>query len=84
MSGWLAVLAPKGTPASVVARINADMKEVLSLPDMLKRMHDLGVYLDFVNLGTPEALAKFIRQDSALMESIVKAAGIKSEGQGPN
>ncbi len=51
---------------------------------MLKRLHGLGVYPDLVNLGTPQALAQFIRQDSALMESIVKAAGVKSDGQSAN
>ena len=74
-------MAPKGTPAPIVAKINADMRQVLERPDVIKRLHNLATYPDTVALGTPEALAKFIRDDSALMQRILKAANLQPEDQ---
>ena len=84
IAGWVALLAPKGTPASVVVKINADLAHVLSMPDVLKRLYDLGIYPDLANLGTPQALMQFIRDDSRLMETLVRAAGIRGDGDAPN
>lgn len=84
IAGWIAVLVPKGTLAAVVTKINTDMKEILNNSDVLTRLQGLGVYPDLVNLGTPESLMQFVKHDSALMESLVKAAGIKREGEAPN
>ena len=81
IAGWGALLAPKGTPAAIVARINADMQQVLDMPDVRKRLHGLGQYPDTAALGTPEALAQFIRDDSALMQRILKAANLQPEDQ---
>jgi tripartite-type tricarboxylate transporter receptor subunit TctC len=76
ISGWAALLAPKGTPAPIVARINADMRQVLEAPEVTKRLHALGNYPDTTALGTPEALMRFIREDSALMARILRAANL--------
>ena len=81
IAGWAAVLAPKGTPASIVAGINADIRAVLETPDVRSRLHGLGNYPDTTALGTPEALARFIRDDSALMQRILKAANLHPEDQ---
>ncbi len=77
VAGWLALLAPKGTPAAIVARINADMRRVLDTPAILQRLETLGVYPDTTDIGMPEALAKYIRDDSALMRRILEVADIK-------
>ena len=79
ISGWAALLAPKGTPAPVVGKITADMRQVLDAPEVVKRLHALGNYPDTVALGTPKALVQFIRDDSALMARILKAANLLPE-----
>jgi tripartite-type tricarboxylate transporter receptor subunit TctC len=79
IAGWVAVMAPKGTPAPVVAKINADMRQALDTAEVLKRLHNLAIYPDTTALGTPEALAKFIRDDSALFERIVKSVNLQPE-----
>ena len=83
ISGWGAMLAPKGTPAPVIAKVNADLRKVLDTPEVLKRLHHLGNYPDTVGLGTPEALAQFIREDAALMQRILKAANLAPEDAEP-
>jgi tripartite-type tricarboxylate transporter receptor subunit TctC len=81
ISGWVAVMAPKGTPVPIIAKINADMRQVLERPDVVQRLHNLATYPDTVALGTPEALTRFIREDSALMQRILKAANLQPEDQ---
>ena len=83
ISGWAALLAPKGTPAPIVGKINADMRQVLDAPEVVKRLHALGNYPDTAALGTPEALVQFIRDDSALMARILKAAKLLPEDSAP-
>jgi tripartite-type tricarboxylate transporter receptor subunit TctC len=39
---WFALLAPKGTPASVVQRVNQAANETLSDPAVRKRLGDMG------------------------------------------
>jgi hypothetical protein len=41
-STWFALLAPKGTPAAVVARMNAATNEILADPAVKKRLADMG------------------------------------------
>ena len=50
---------------------------------MVKRLHALGNYPDTAALGTPEALVQFIRDDSALMARILKAANLLPEDSAP-
>ena len=42
-SGWFVLVAPTGAPPAIVRRINHDMDRVLSDPDTVQRMEDLGV-----------------------------------------
>jgi tripartite-type tricarboxylate transporter receptor subunit TctC len=79
ISGWAALLAPKGTPAPIVSKINADMRQVLDSPEVVRRLHLLGNYPDTAALGTPEALVQFIRDDSALMARVLKEANLLPE-----
>jgi tripartite-type tricarboxylate transporter receptor subunit TctC len=40
--GWQALLAPAGTPDAIVQKINADLIKAMSMPDVRKRLADLG------------------------------------------
>ena len=74
--GWFAILAPAGTPKEVVARINSDVNSVLASPAMGERQLGFGVY---GGGGTPEDLAKFLREERENYAKAVKAAGIEPE-----
>ena len=54
-------MAPKNTPAAVVAKINADVKTILDKPKVASSLQRLGIYSDTANIGTPEALTAYIR-----------------------
>lgn len=73
---WYGVLAPAGTPRPVVMRVNEALVEVLTQPDVQKRMA-----LDGVEAmpGTPEEFESLIRSELVRVAKIVRAAGIKPQ-----
>ena len=74
--GWNGVVAPRGTPRTVVVKFNRVMNEALDSAEVRKRYHALGEEPAF---GTPEALGKLIREDYVSMGKLVKEAGIQPE-----
>lgn len=74
--GYFAILAPTGTPAAIIGRVNRDTNDVLRNKDVMERINDLGVY---GGGGTPEELARFMNAQSAQWGQIVHAAGIEPE-----
>lgn len=76
MQGWMAFLAPAGTPAEVVARVNRDVNAALTKPEVIAKLRMLGTY----ELGGSTAeLDAFIRAERKKWESIVRAAGLEAE-----
>lgn len=59
--GWFGVLAPAGTPADVVARLNKEINLILQQPDMREKLAGLG--LDAAG-GTPGDFQKLIAADT--------------------
>jgi tripartite-type tricarboxylate transporter receptor subunit TctC len=78
ISGWFAVLAPKGTPPAIIARLNSDIQAALQIDELLVRMRDLGVYRDLSNT-TPEQLAAYIRAQSNMFGKIAQSAKIERD-----
>jgi tripartite-type tricarboxylate transporter receptor subunit TctC len=74
VTGWNALFAPAGTPADVVALLNKNINEVLKMPDVRKRIGDLGAQ---VMGSTPDQLAKLLRDDIAKWGAVIKRAGIE-------
>ena len=72
-SSWYALVAPKGTPASVVARVNADMTRILASPDMKARELKMGFRLEG---GSPERLGAFIKSEIVKWAALAKRAGL--------
>ena len=69
---WLALLAPKGTPADVVQKINAAVSKVLAEPAAKKLMNSAGVD---VATSTPEELEKLMESELERWGKVVKATG---------
>jgi tripartite-type tricarboxylate transporter receptor subunit TctC len=75
--GWFALVAPAGTPAAIVQRVNHEMDASLKDPEVVKRLAALGFYTE--GAGTPEALGEFIRAELAKWGGIVKDIGLQPE-----
>jgi tripartite-type tricarboxylate transporter receptor subunit TctC len=73
IEAWFGILAPAGTPAPVVDRLNRELRAVLAIPEVKQRLASLGQ--DLVG-NTPQEFATFLRSEVAKMADIVKASGI--------
>ena len=73
---WYGVVAPGGTPAPIVQRLNAELVKILDMPDVRKSLTEQGAD---VQGGTPEDFGAFMRNESARWSAVVKQAGIKPE-----
>ena len=70
---WYGLLAPAGTPADVVARLNAAANEALKSPDVIKKVLAEGCV---VLGGTSETFAEKLRADNVKWGKIVREAGV--------
>jgi len=79
VSNWRAIWAPKGTPALIVDRLNAAVREVLADAAVRKRLTELGQEIVPEAQQTPEALAAHHKAEIEKWWPIIKSAGIKGE-----
>jgi putative tricarboxylic transport membrane protein len=71
---WNAVFAPKGTPAPVIARLNAATVKALDDEGVRKRLLDLGSVIPAAADRTPEALAALVKSEIAKWTPVLKPA----------
>lgn len=74
--GWNGLLAPAGTPAPVIERLNAEVVKILRTQAVRDQLRDQGV--DVVG-NRPEEFAAIIAADVAKWREIIVAAGIRLE-----
>jgi tripartite-type tricarboxylate transporter receptor subunit TctC len=74
--GWFGLLAPAGTPGSVVARLNRDTVAVLNLPEVRERMTALALE---PWPGTPEEFAAYMKSENAKWGKVIREAGIRAD-----
>ena len=72
-AAWLAIIAPKGTPKSIVDKLNKDINQALSDPQVRMKFAELGAE---PLIGPPEDLTKLIIADSKKWSAIIKTGGI--------
>jgi tripartite-type tricarboxylate transporter receptor subunit TctC len=71
---WGGVMAPAGTPAPVVQKLNGELVRILKLPDVRDRMTALGA--DIVG-STPQEFAAYLQEEIAKWGKVAKQAGVK-------
>ncbi|BEP64406.1 tripartite tricarboxylate transporter substrate binding protein (plasmid) [Variovorax sp. V213] len=76
MSNWFGIVAPKGTPPAIVAKLNDAINKALYEPDLAERITSQG---NIVGGGTPEAFAAFVAAETARWSKIVKEKDIRPE-----
>ena len=76
LGSWQAVFAPAGTPKPIVDRLYAEIGKILKMPDVVKRLNELGLEIS----GMPPAeLAALIKADVPRLGKVVKDSGAKVE-----
>ena len=73
---WYGILAPAGTPAAVVARLNLEINKALRQPEVSERLAAEGAE---VIGGTPEEFTAHIRDELARVRKILRDGGIRME-----
>jgi len=74
---WNAILAPAGTPALIVDRLNEAINASLADPAVLNRLQDAGI--DPTPGSTPQQTSEFIKVELAKWAPIIKASGAQIE-----
>jgi tripartite-type tricarboxylate transporter receptor subunit TctC len=73
-SSWFGLLAPAGTPADIVSRVQQETAKALATPAMKERLQAQGAIPSGM---TPAAFTKFIADEAQKWAQVVKAAGAK-------
>ena len=76
VSVWFGVVAPAGTPQSEVAKLNAEINQILKRPEIVELFQTQGVKPIG---GTPEAFSVFLRAQMTKWAKVVKESGAKAE-----
>jgi tripartite-type tricarboxylate transporter receptor subunit TctC len=72
-SGWFVLVAPPGTPASIVQKVRKDLYAVLSKPEVRQRLEELSVS---TRPMSPEQLTAFIRAEQKLWRPVIDQLGL--------
>jgi len=78
-SVWNATWAPKGTPKSIVEKLNSAVVEALADATVRGRLMDFGQEIFPRDRQTPQALHEFQKAEIEKWWPVIKAAGIKAE-----
>jgi tripartite-type tricarboxylate transporter receptor subunit TctC len=73
---WYGILAPAGTPAAVITRLNTQLDRIVHEPQIEKRFAEIGG--EAIG-GPPSTLASLIRDEIARWRRVAKEAGIHIE-----
>lgn len=76
VTGWFGVLAPAGTPQTVIDRLNKDINAVLAQPDTKARLQALGVE---AGSGSPADFGQLIASDTRRYGDAIRKLGIKAD-----
>ena len=73
---WLGIMAPKGTPPAIVAKLNAEITKIVNRPEVRAEWAKQGAVPMAM---TPEEFARYTADDIAKWERIVKISGVKPD-----
>ena len=77
ISAWYGMLAPAGTPGTVITRLHREVLKLLQTPELKERWLALGA--DIVYQNTPELYGAFLRNDLAKWAKVIKDANVRVE-----
>jgi tripartite-type tricarboxylate transporter receptor subunit TctC len=75
MSSWFGLFAPAGLPEPILAKLRADIAQVLDTPDVRKRFQTAGEFVPYTL--TPEEFSSRIHSDYDKFGKLVKQIGVR-------
>jgi len=76
MDMWYGILAPRGTPAALVERLNAELKSILALPETRAAFETQGMTPTH---STPDEMRRLMTTDAERWERLIKAQNIRGD-----
>ena len=73
---WLGLLAPAGTPAPIVERLNAEVNRALATDAVVRAFHERGMD---TRAGTPDAFRQTLLAEVQKWGAVLRAGGIRLE-----
>ena len=74
--GWFGFLAPRGTPRTVVARLNDEINRIMKLPDVAEKLAAAGLV---VVTESPEYFAEMMKAESTKYANLTREIGLKPQ-----
>jgi len=74
--GWHGLIAPRGTPDEVVAKLHAALVVALATPEVTQRLAALGIE---PTDASPAALGVRLREDAARWAGVIRSAGLRPD-----
>ncbi len=76
ISTWYGVLAPTGTPEAIIAKLSREIIHAAQLPDVRKKLEDMGVELQ---LSSPQVFGALIKSEMAKWAEVIRVTGVKAD-----
>ncbi len=76
VESWYGLFAPAGTPADVIAKLNAAAKQATQTPEFRRKLEPEGLV---VFTGTPQELDAYVKREEVRWRKIVKENNIKPD-----
>jgi tripartite-type tricarboxylate transporter receptor subunit TctC len=73
---WLGLMAPRGTPAAIVGRLNAEVTKIVAKPEVKAEWARQGAVPMSM---TPDAFTRYLETDIVKWERIVKLSGARAD-----
>jgi tripartite-type tricarboxylate transporter receptor subunit TctC len=73
---WFGIVAPAGTPAAIVNRLNAEIGKIMQQNDVKDLLASVGAT---PSISSPQEFGKFIDSEVTRWAEVVKASGAKAE-----
>jgi tripartite-type tricarboxylate transporter receptor subunit TctC len=73
---WFGMSAPAKTPRPIIDKLNAESNRILGMPDVKKRLDELGLE---VQGGTPEQFSAFIKKETERLNKLIKMGALTPE-----
>jgi tripartite-type tricarboxylate transporter receptor subunit TctC len=73
---WFGMAAPAKTPRAIIDKLNAECNRILLLPDVKRRLDELGLE---VQGGTPEQFSAFVKKEADRLQKLIKDGALTRE-----
>ena len=73
---WFGLVAPAGTPAEIVRRVNGEVGKALKSPDVIERLEKIGLA---ISSGPPEQFDALLRSETERWARVIKERNLKAD-----